>query len=184
MRLNTDYVILGRFFVRCLGSYPRLWSHGSSSHQHRNQHLCHTARHIGQQCFRLHHQGRTVPPTRSEVGDGYGNRKDPTPSPTSTVGPTSGLRRRRTRVQGHRQDQRARNRRQRPGRSPHQQPLRRTRRPSRQPRGPLPLQHRIAVAAPLAYGGIVGGGVIGHGAALGLGYGAGILGTGIGKALI
>ncbi|GIY88402.1 hypothetical protein CEXT_801861 [Caerostris extrusa] len=36
-----------------------------------------------------------------------------------------------------------------------------------------------AIAAPVAYGG-----VIGHGAALGLGYGAGILGAGIGKALI
>ncbi|GIX76299.1 adult-specific rigid cuticular protein 15.7 [Caerostris darwini] len=36
-----------------------------------------------------------------------------------------------------------------------------------------------AIAAPVAFGG-----VIGHGAALGLGYGAGILGAGIGKALI
>ncbi|GFU07880.1 uncharacterized protein NPIL_263941, partial [Nephila pilipes] len=34
----------------------------------------------------------------------------------------------------------------------------------------------LAAAAPLAYGG-----VLGHGGALGLGYGAGILGAGIGK---
>ncbi|GIY62420.1 hypothetical protein CDAR_50511 [Caerostris darwini] len=50
---------------------------------------------------------------------------------------------------------------------------------------PAAIAAPMALAAPaLAYGGIVGGGVVGHGAALGLGYGAGILGAGIGKALI
>ncbi|GFS51541.1 uncharacterized protein TNIN_41071 [Trichonephila inaurata madagascariensis] len=47
----------------------------------------------------------------------------------------------------------------------------------------------LAAAAPLAYGGVLGhgvaplayGGVLGHGGALGLGYGAGIYGAGIGK---
>ncbi|GIY48041.1 adult-specific rigid cuticular protein 15.7 [Caerostris extrusa] len=97
-----------------------------------------------------------------------------------------------------------RNRRQRPGRIPHQQPLRRTHRPGRQPRGPSCPRCRAlgsrspshygywvchrnpsgyggigAIAAPVAYGG-----VIGHGAALGLGYGAGIFGAGIGRFLV
>ncbi|GFS51539.1 uncharacterized protein TNIN_41061 [Trichonephila inaurata madagascariensis] len=47
----------------------------------------------------------------------------------------------------------------------------------------------LAAAAPLAYGGVLGhgvaplayGGVLGHRGALGLGYGAGIYGAGIGK---
>ncbi|GFS67754.1 uncharacterized protein TNCV_4364161 [Trichonephila clavipes] len=47
----------------------------------------------------------------------------------------------------------------------------------------------LAAATPLAYGGVLGhgvaplayGGVLGHRGALGLGYGAGILGAGIGK---
>ncbi|GBN27998.1 hypothetical protein AVEN_42302-1 [Araneus ventricosus] len=50
-----------------------------------------------------------------------------------------------------------------------------------------PYMAAPAIAAPAAYGAIVGRpGVLGlgHGAALGYGYGAGILGAGLGKALI
>ncbi|GFR25129.1 hypothetical protein TNCT_551161 [Trichonephila clavata] len=69
--------------------------------------------------------------------------------------------------------------------------------------GSINARSEVAAAAPLAYGGVLGhgaalglgyraaplvaaaplayGGVLGHGAGLGLGYGAGILGAGIGK---
>ncbi|GIY48151.1 hypothetical protein CEXT_284581 [Caerostris extrusa] len=91
-------------------------------------------------------------------------------------GPTGGLRRRRTRLQGHRQDQRARNRRQRPAaaliNSPYAGPVA----PVVNHVAPAAIAAPIAIAAPaIGYGGIgVGaiaapvayGGVIGHGAAL------------------
>ncbi|GIY46482.1 hypothetical protein CDAR_592071 [Caerostris darwini] len=133
--------------------------------------------------------------SRSEVGDGYGNRKG-----SYTITDIDGRARRVDYVaDGH--GFRATVKTNEPGtaasapaaalvNSPYAGPVA----PVVNHVAPAAIAAPMAIAAPaIGYGGIgVGaiaapvayGGVIGHGAALGLGYGAGILGAGIGKALI
>ncbi|GIY84418.1 hypothetical protein CDAR_278611 [Caerostris darwini] len=123
--------------------------------------------------------------SRSEVGDGYGNRKR-----SYTITDIDGRARRVDYVaDGH--GFRATIKTNEPGtaaiapaaaliNSPYAGPVA----PVVNHVAPAAIAPMVVAAPALAYGGIVGGGVIGHRAALGLGYGAGILGAGIGKALI
>ncbi|GIY48158.1 hypothetical protein CEXT_284621 [Caerostris extrusa] len=132
--------------------------------------------------------------TRSEVGDGYGNRKG-----SYTITDIDGRARRVDYVaDGH--GFRATVKTNEPGTAASAPAAALINSPYAGPAASVVNHVAPAVAAPLSiaapsigYGGIgVGaiaapvayGGVIGHGAALGLGYGAGILGAGIGKALI
>ncbi|GIY53483.1 hypothetical protein CEXT_392441, partial [Caerostris extrusa] len=120
--------------------------------------------------------------------------RDPTPSPTSTVEP-DGWTASPTdlRIQGHRQDQRARDRRQRPGCAALINSLP-TPGPSRSsahcaPAPPLRCRRKAphgAVARAVAYGGVIGHGAgLRYGAPLGLGYGAGLgLGCGAGSLVL
>ncbi|GIX84480.1 adult-specific rigid cuticular protein 15.7 [Caerostris extrusa] len=127
--------------------------------------------------------------TSSRIQDAYGNNafgytiKDGLGATNSrSEGPTGGLRRRRTRIQGHRQDQRARTAASAPAAALIASPY----------AGPVaPVVNHVApavavghvasyaaplaVAAPVAYGGVIGhGAALGLGAPLGLGYGAGL----------